>query len=153
MGSPTYDRVAVPNGQRDMRQSHRRVTIRDVARKAGVSVTTVSNWLSGRQVGISPATALLVERTAKELAYRPSSLARGLRGSSTRVLGLIVPSVTTPSIPEIVRGAEDRARQAGYSMFLSNIERHWEMAREFTLVMLDHGVGGGRICVLRQPPR
>ena len=125
-----------------MRQGNRRVTIRDVAREAGVSVATVSNWLNGRQGGLAPATAQLVERTAKELGYRPSSLARGLRGTPTRVLGLIVPSVANPSMPEIVRGAEDRAREAGYSLFLSNIDRHWEKAREFTLVMLDHGVGG-----------
>ncbi len=120
----------------------RRVTIRDVARTAGVSVATVSNWLNGRQVGISPATAQLVERTAKELGYRPSSLARGLRGTSTRVIGLVVPSVANPSMPEIVRGAEDRAREAGYSLFLSNIDRHWDRAYESTLVMLDHGVAG-----------
>jgi len=125
-----------------MERDGRRVTIRDVAREAGVSIATVSNWLNGRTVGISPATAQLVAATAKELGYRPSSLARGLRGSATRVLGLIVPSVANPSMPEIVRGAEDRAREAGYSLFLSNIDRHWEKALEFTLVMLDHGVGG-----------
>lgn len=116
------------------------MTIRDVAREAGVSVGTVSNWLSGR--GVAPHTARRVDRTAKALGYRPSTLARGLRGAPTRVLGLIVPSVANPSMPEIVRGAEDRARESGYSLFLSNIDRHWEKAHEYTLAMLDHGIEG-----------
>lgn len=123
-----------------VQQRARRVTIRDVARAAGVSVGTVSNWMSGR--GVAPQTAMLVDRAAKELGYRPSTLARGLRGAPTRVLGLIVPSVANPSMPEIVRGAEDRAREAGYSLFLSNIDRHWDKALEATLAMLDHGIEG-----------
>ena len=120
----------------------RRVTIRDVAREAGVSVATVSYWLNRRDSGISPATAEMVARTADRLGYRPSSLAQGLRGRPTRVLGLIVPSVANPSIAMIVRGAEDRASEAGYSLFLSNIDRHWDKATEYTLAMLDRGVGG-----------
>jgi DNA-binding LacI/PurR family transcriptional regulator len=130
----------------------RRVTIRDVAREAGVSVATVSNWLNGRTGGLSPSTAALVAKAVEDLGYRPSTLARGLRGSPTRVLGLIVPSVANPSMPEIVRGAEDRAREAGYSLFLSNIDRHWEKAHEYTLVMLDHGVQGiGYVFSVHEP--
>ena len=53
----------------------RRVTIKDVARDAGVSVSTVSNWLSGRTYGVSPATRLRVEASANRLGYRPSALA------------------------------------------------------------------------------
>lgn len=118
------------------------MTIRDVAREAGVSVATVSNWMNGRSDSISAATADHVAQTAERLSYRPSSLARGLRGHPIRVLGLIVPSVANPSMPAIVRGAEDRAREDGYSLFLSNIDRHWDKALESTLSMLDHGVSG-----------
>jgi DNA-binding LacI/PurR family transcriptional regulator len=124
------------------RRTARRVTIRDVAREAGVSPATVSNWLNGRSDGFSAATAEVVATTAERLGYRPSSVARALRGSRTNVLGLIVPSVAHPSMPDIVRGAEVRAREAGCSLFLTNIDRHWEMATESTLVMLDRGVEG-----------
>lgn len=120
----------------------RRVTIKDVARDAGVSVSTVSNWLSGRAYGISPATRERVEASVKKLGYRPSALARGLRGKSTRVIGLIVPSITNAAIPPIVRGAEDRASALGYSLFLTNVDRHWDRVEAQGLAMVDRGVEG-----------
>jgi DNA-binding LacI/PurR family transcriptional regulator len=120
----------------------RRVTIKDVARDAGVSVSTVSNWLSGRTYGISPATRERVEASVNRLGYRPSALARGLRGMSTRVIGLIVPSITNAAIPPIVRGAEDRASALGYSLFLTNVDRHWDRVEAQGLAMVDRGVEG-----------
>lgn len=118
----------------------RRSTIRDVAREAGVSVSTVSNWLGGRHHLMEPATREAVAVAVERLSYRPSSLARGLRGQSTRVIGLIVPSIVNPSLPTIVRGAEDRAREEGYSLFLSNIDRHWDRALDDAHAMMDRGV-------------
>jgi DNA-binding LacI/PurR family transcriptional regulator len=120
----------------------RRVTIKDVARDAGVSVSTVSNWLSGRTSGLSPATRERVEASVTRLGYRPSALARGLRGKSTRVIGLIVPSITNAAIPPIVRGAEDRASSLGYSLFLTNVDRHWDRVEAQGLAMVDRGVEG-----------
>jgi LacI family transcriptional regulator, galactose operon repressor len=120
----------------------RRVTIKDVARDAGVSVSTVSNWLSGRPYGISARTRERVEASANRLGYRPSALARGLRGNSTRVIGLIVPSITNAAIPPIVRGAEDKASDLGYSLFLTNVDRHWERVEAQGLAMVDRGVEG-----------
>ncbi|MEA2619774.1 MAG: LacI family transcriptional regulator [Chloroflexota bacterium] len=120
----------------------RRVTIKDVARDAGVSVSSVSNWLSGRTYGISPATRERVEASANRLGYRPSALARGLRGKSTRVIGLIVPSITNAAIPPIVRGAEDRASALGYSLFLTNVDRNWDRVEAQGLAMVDRGVEG-----------
>jgi LacI family transcriptional regulator len=117
-----------------------RITIKDVARDAGVSVSTVSNWLRGQEYGLATATRDRVEASARRLGYRPSVLARGLRGQATRVVGLIVPSVTNPSMPPIIRGAEDRASETGYSLFLSNIDRHWEKAVTHSQAMADRGV-------------
>jgi DNA-binding LacI/PurR family transcriptional regulator len=124
----------------------RRVTIKDVARDAGVSVSTVSNWLSGRTYGLSPATRERVEASVNRLGYRPSALARGLRGMSTRVIGLIVPSITNGAIPPIVRGAEDRASALGYSLFLTNVDRHWDRVEAQGLAMVDRGVEGVGFC-------
>ena len=120
----------------------RRVTIKDVARDAGVSVSTVSNWLSGRSYGLSPTTRERVEASVNRLGYRPSALARGLRGKSTRVIGLIVPSITNAAIPPIVRGAEDQASALGYSLFLTNVDRHWDRVEAQGLAMVDRGVEG-----------
>lgn len=123
-----------------MNQRRRRVTIKDVAREAGVAPATVSNWINERR--ISPGTSAIVAAVAARLGYRPSGLARSMRGHPTSILGLIVPSVTNHSMPAIVRGAEDRASEAGYLLFVSNIDRDWEKALEHTLAMIDHDVDG-----------
>lgn len=117
-----------------------RVTIRDVAREAGVSVATVSNWLNGRSSQISPATAAAVAKVASDLNYRPSSLAQGLRGNRTRSIGLIIPSVETLSVAGIIRGAELSARQNGSSLLLSNLDRRWDELEEHALTLVDRGV-------------
>jgi LacI family transcriptional regulator len=117
-----------------------RITIKDVARDASVSQATVSNWLRGQPNGMSAETRERVGASARKLGYRPSGLARGLRGHGTLAIGLIVPSITNPSMPPIIRGAEDRASELGYGVFLSNIDRQWDKAADHALAMVDKGV-------------
>jgi LacI family transcriptional regulator len=93
------------------------VTIRDVATRAGVSTATVSRVLAG--IGSPrPDTAAAVRRAAKDLGYRPSGVARSLRMRQTRSIGLIVTDIANPFFPEIVKAADDRARELGYSILL-----------------------------------
>lgn len=120
----------------------RRVTIREVALEAGVSVSTVSNWLGGRSKHMTAATEAAVAAAADRLGYRPSMAARSLRGAASQVLGIVVPSILNPSFPAIVRGAEDAAAAAGYSLFLSNIDRHGAKTTTLTRAMTDRGVDG-----------
>ncbi|HMK96457.1 MAG TPA: LacI family DNA-binding transcriptional regulator, partial [Acidimicrobiales bacterium] len=120
----------------------RRVTIRDVALEAGVSPSTVSNWLSRRSKHMAASTEAAVALAAEKLGYRPQVAARVLRGQSSRVLGVIVPSIMNPSFPAIVRGADDRAAADGYSLFLGNIDRHQDKAVALTQAMIDRGVDG-----------
>jgi DNA-binding LacI/PurR family transcriptional regulator len=58
------------------------------------------------------------------------------------VIGLNVPSITNAAIPPIVRGAEDRASALGYSLFLTNVDRHWDRVEAQGLAMVDRGVEG-----------
>jgi LacI family transcriptional regulator len=83
-----------------------------------------------------------VGSAVERLGFRPFTPARALRGYSTHVLGLIVPSITNPSLSTIIRGAEERSREAGCALFLSNIDRHWERAVEASLALIDRGVEG-----------
>lgn len=119
-----------------------RVTMRDVAREAGVSVATVSNWLNNRQSQIAPSTAETVASVAARLGYRPFAPAQGLRTSRTHSLGLVIPSLDTLSMADVVRGAEETASKLGFSLLLSNIDRHWDRALEHGLTMAARGVGG-----------
>lgn len=120
----------------------RRVTIRDVAAEAGVSVSTVSNWLGGRTKHMTEATEASVQAAADRLGYRPSMAARSLRGARSQVLGIVVPSILNPSFPAIVRGADDAASAAGFSLFLSNSDRHGARTTVLTRAMADRGVDG-----------
>ncbi len=96
-----------------------RVTIQDVAEACGVSPMTVSR-VANEQEGVGPETRERVNQAIKKLGYRRNFLARGLKLELSATIGLIIPDITNPYFPEIVRGAEDAALEAGYGVFLSN---------------------------------
>ncbi|MEL7187121.1 MAG: LacI family DNA-binding transcriptional regulator [Pseudomonadota bacterium] len=88
-------------------------TIRDVAERAGISVKTVSRFLSGYE-GISAKTAEKIERAAEELEFYPSAAARTLRGQSTDIVSLIAENLTTtPFSYEIVQGVQSVCEEHG----------------------------------------
>lgn len=105
------------------------VSIKDIARAAGVSHSTVSRALRGHPA-ISEATRTRVSQLAAEMGYSPSAVARGLRTSHTRVIGLVVTHLTDPFLTEVVQGIEALALEAGYSLFLatSNVDPDREVA-------------------------
>jgi LacI family transcriptional regulator len=102
-----------------LRHRHEKVTLADVARRAGVSSMTVSRVVNDRG-GVGERTRRLVHAAISELGYRPNIVARGLKASRSHTLGLLVTDITNPYFPEIVRGAEDIAFEAGYTVFLNN---------------------------------
>lgn len=99
------------------------VGIRDVAREAGVSVTTVSHVLNDVPFArVSPETREKVRTTAARLGYGPNRLARALRSRRSGVLGLAIEDVaTTPHAGRIILGAEQAARARGYALMVVNI--------------------------------
>ncbi len=99
-----------------------RVTSVDVARAAGVSQSTVSLVLSGKGQGrISARTEETVRRAAEELGYRPNAAARALRTGAARTVGFVVPDVTHPFFGKTMRGAQEAAWSAGYSIALVDV--------------------------------
>src|SRR5690242_13899946 len=117
------------------------VTIKDVARQAGVSAMTVSRVINNA-ASVSPDTRSRVERAIAELGYIPSRLARGLSAQRTGTLALIVPDVANPFFTLIVRGSEDVARRAGYRMLLCDTRADLEREREVIDEMIAHRVEG-----------
>jgi DNA-binding LacI/PurR family transcriptional regulator len=108
-----------------------RVTSVDVARRAGVSQSTVSLVLSGKGRGrISARTEEAVRAAAAELGYRPNVAARTLRTGVARTVGLVVPDITNPFFGPMLRGAQAAAMRAGYTVMLVDIgnDRVWEAA-------------------------
>jgi len=110
----------------------RAVTIRDVAQRAGVSRQTVSRAINNKGE-ISPETRARVLEIARELGYRPSSIARGLKTHRTLTIGLVVPDIANPFFAEVARGASEVAFGADYSVLLCNTderpEREWTALR------------------------
>jgi DNA-binding LacI/PurR family transcriptional regulator len=98
------------------------VTSVDVARRAGVSQSTVSLVLSGKSAGrISARTEEAVRRAAEELGYRPNVAARALRTGAARTVGLVVTDVTHPFFGFVLRGAQIAAWRAGYAVALVDV--------------------------------
>ncbi|MCM8748499.1 LacI family transcriptional regulator [Thermomicrobiaceae bacterium CFH 74404] len=98
----------------------RHVTVRQVAREAGVSVATVSHYLNGRYSEMSAATRERVQATIERLGYRPNELARSLARRRTATIGLIISSLTNSLYPLVILGAEAACRRAEYSLLLAD---------------------------------
>lgn len=116
-------------------------TIRDVARRAGVSTATVSRVLAG--IGnpkIETADAVMAAVVA--LDYRPSAVARSLRMRRTHTFGLIVTDIQNPFFPELVQAADDAARTVGYSILLGSAAYDEHRAVHYLDLMADRRVDG-----------
>ena len=95
------------------------VTLHDVAREAGVAVSTVSRALSNPD-RVSARTREHVQAVARRLDYRPNRIAQALPSGRTRMLALVVTDITNPHNFGIIRGAEAQARAAGYTLVIGD---------------------------------
>lgn len=118
-----------------------RVTIQDIARAAGVSNQTVSRVLN-RKPDVSAETRERIESVIKDLGYRPSDLARGLRNKSTRTIGLVVPDSANPFFAEIAKGVENGGFAAGYSVILCNSAQDKARELEHLELLRAKGIDG-----------
>ncbi|GAA0316636.1 ribose operon transcriptional repressor RbsR [Bacillus carboniphilus] len=100
---------------------NKQVTIRDVAREAGVSVATVSRYLNSNGY-ISAKAEQKVKEVMERLDYQPNEIARGLAKKKTRTIALIIPDITNPFFPELVVAIEEVAKAKGYSIILVNTQ-------------------------------
>ncbi|MDX6599207.1 MAG: LacI family transcriptional regulator [Gaiellales bacterium] len=118
-----------------------RVTMREVAAKAGVSAMTVSRVINDSR-SVSEDARRRVEAAIAELAYVPNRLASGLIRRKTGAIGLIVPDVANPFFTLVVRGAEEVAWRAGYHVILCNTQADLERERGYLEDMLAFQVEG-----------
>jgi LacI family transcriptional regulator len=94
-------------------------TIYDVARKARVSTYTVSSVLN-QSARVSPELTKRVLKAVRDLDYTMNALARSLPMRQTRTVGMLIPDIANPFYAKVVRGVEDKLREAGYSLLLGN---------------------------------
>ena len=117
------------------------VTIRDVAAAAEVSPATVSRVLNGK-VEVAAELRRRVETAVAQLGYRPNGLARSLRMRATSVLGVVIADVTNPFFTAMVRGIEDVAQAAGYSVVLANSDEDLAKERRYLEVAVAEQMAG-----------
>ncbi len=124
--------------------AERRVTLADVARRAGVSRTTASFVTTGRRdMRISQDAAQRVLAASQELGYRPNLLARGLRTSVRQNIGFISDRITTEAFTgDMIRGGLAMAQKQGRLLFIGETQGDAAVELEVTRSMLDWGVAG-----------
>jgi LacI family transcriptional regulator len=99
------------------------VTLRDVARVAGVHPATVSRALNEEtRPLVNEETARRVLNAAEKLGYRPNPIARGLKTNRSYTIGVLIPDLTNPLFPPILRGIEDHLETAGYTPLIANTD-------------------------------
>src|SRR5580765_2726099 len=125
-------------------------SIKKVAEVAGVSVGTVSHVITG-SVPVSEPLRLKVQAAIKELNYHPNHVARSLKTSKTRTLGIVVPDLTIPFFPQVIRGAETSTRQHGYSLIAVNSDDDCERQRDLLSLLRSQRVEGILLVVAAAP--
>jgi len=118
------------------------VTRDDVARLAKTSSAVVSYVMNDGPRRVSEATRQRVLDAVEVLGYRPNALARALRSSSSRVLGLVVPDIANPFFAELSLSIERAAFQQGYSLFLGNAMHDDEQQASYLRAFVEHQVEG-----------
>lgn len=117
-------------------------TIEDVARQAGVSISTVSNVLNGRQTRMRADTLERVERAIASLAFRPNQSARNLKTGHMSMIGLLVPTIANPFFGSLARWIEAAANERGYGVLLCNTHRNADKELAYAQAFMTQGVRG-----------
>ena len=124
-----------------------RTTIKDIAAKTNLSVTTVSLVLNNKPSKISQKTKELVLKTAKELHYRPNQLAVSLIKKRTKTIGLIVSDIRNNFFSSLAKGIEDECRKNGWTLILCNTSDNHQRDIEYINVLASKSVDGILYCM------
>lgn len=119
------------------------IRLRDVAERAGVSVSTVSNVVNGRTQTVNADILKRVQEAISELGYQPNRAARFLKTGHTPLIGLLVPSVANPTWGLLAREVEIVAQsEFGFRILVGNTDRDPQKERSFLLDLWSHGIRG-----------
>lgn len=119
-------------------------TLKDIAFKTGVSVSTVSRVLhdNSKKYKISDETTARIKLAAKDLGYRVNALARGLRQQKTREIGIIIPDISNPFFSEIVKSLAGELRKKGYNFIVYDSDEDINIERTGVKSLLEKRVDG-----------
>ncbi|ERH59469.1 LacI family DNA-binding transcriptional regulator [Pseudomonas simiae] len=119
-----------------------RVTMLDVAERAGVSKASVSRFIGDDRALLSDAIALRIEQAIEHLGYRPNQMARGLKRGRTRLIGMLVADIRNPYSIAVMHGVETACRQHGYSLVVCNTDRDDAQERQHLAALRSYNIEG-----------
>ncbi|MFI8416024.1 LacI family DNA-binding transcriptional regulator [Serratia sp. NPDC078593] len=119
-----------------------RATISDVAKAAKTGKTSVSRYLNGEQHLLSDDLKHRIEHAIQQLDYRPSQMARSLKGGQTRLIGLIIADITNPYSVDVMRGVEAACRQHGFTLLVCNTNNELNQEQHYLQLLSSYRVEG-----------
>ncbi|QJW90893.1 LacI family DNA-binding transcriptional regulator [Spirosoma taeanense] len=122
----------------------KKVSMKDIAQKAGVSTALVSYVLNGKEKEsrVGPDIAAKVRQIASELSYQPNYLAKSLRSGKTQTIGLIIADISNPFFANIARIVEDEAKKHGYTVIIGSSDEDADKSWDLINVLLNRQVDG-----------
>lgn len=120
----------------------KKVTIKDIAKAADVSGTTVSRYLNGKFAYMSVETKENIKAVIAELNYRPSNIARSLKSQKSMLLGAVIADIENPFSNTIIKGLSDQTHELGYSLMIAVSNSSKEQEQEHIQRFIDNQVDG-----------
>ena len=119
-----------------------KVTIKTIAKLAGVSTATVSKVVNGKDENITEDTRNRVLKVIEENNYVPNRVASSMVTKKTKTIGLVIPDIANPFFPELARGVEDRAKAKGYNVIFCNTDNDLEKEEGYIAMLQEKMVDG-----------
>lgn len=119
-----------------------RATISDVAKAAKTGKTSVSRYLNGEQHLLSDDLKKRIEQAIQRLNYRPSQMARSLKGGQTRLIGMIIADITNPYSVDVLRGVEEACRVQGFTLLVCNTNNEINQEQHYLELLSSYRVEG-----------
>lgn len=118
------------------------ITIHDVAKRAEVSITTVSRYMNGSFDNMSESTRQRLEQVIRELDYRPNNLARGLKSQNSRTIGCVVADMANPFSALLIKGINKVCREQGYQVLILDADNDGALEKDAYKSLLNNPVEG-----------
>jgi len=125
----------------DKNIQNKRATIKDIAKIAGVSISTVSMALNKKE-GLADTTRFKVLAIAEKLNYKPNAIAKGLVTKKLLTIGLIISDITDPFFADLARGVEDESFKKGYFVILCNSDNQQNKEELYVNLLMEQSVAG-----------
>lgn len=116
-------------------------TLQDIARQAGVSIATASHVVNNKKY-VSPRLRERVLKAIRDLNYQPNAAARTLRTNKSNTVGIVVPDISDPFFPTLVRGAEDVVAYQGFTLLIGNSDNDFHKEEDYLRAFSERQVDG-----------